>query len=180
MGVEGCGFLYARADRAAALRPNVAGWLSHEDGIGFLFNGEGHLKYDRPIKKSIDFIEGGNTNAAGFAALEAAVDLILQLGVATIHNHANAYNDALEAGLCERGFTSLRSANPAHRSGTLGVKPPAGTSVIELHHDLGASGIACAIPDGVLRFSPHWPNALAEVGLILAEVDAFFSVRDAF
>jgi len=177
MGVEGCGLLYARAERAAALRPNVAGWLSHEDGIGFLFNGEGHLRYDRPIKQSIDFVEGGNTNAAGFAALEASVDLLLGLGVQAIFAHVTAYNDALEAGLTARGFTSLRSPDPERRSGSLGVKPPAGTSVTTLHHDLNARGIACAVPDGVLRFSPHWPNPHAEVELILAEVDAILAGR---
>src|SRR5262249_35889129 len=84
MGVEGCGFLYARADRAAALRPNVAGWLSHEDAAGFLLRGEGLLRYDRPIKKSIDLIEGGNVNTAGFAGLEASLDLIQQIGVPAI------------------------------------------------------------------------------------------------
>lgn len=172
MGVEGCGMLYASAERAAALRPNVAGWLSHEDGIGFLFHGEGHLRYDRPIRRSIDMVEGGNTGAVGFAALEASVDLIQQIGVAAIFAHVTAYGDALEAGLVSRGFTSLRSPDPARRSGSLCVKPPEGRSVVAVHHDLMERGIACAVPDGVLRFSPHWPNALSEVPVILAEVDA--------
>ncbi len=175
MGVEGCGFLYARPERAAALRPSVAGWLSHEDGIAFLFQGEGHLRYDRPLKKSIDFIEGGNTNAAGFAALEASIDLIDQIGVDRIFAHVTQYNDALESGLLARGFTSLRATDPPARSGSLCVRPPEGASVIDLHHALNDRGIACAIPDGKLRFSPHWPNALSEVDVILTEIDAITS-----
>ena len=177
MGVEGCGFVYAHPERAAALRPHVAGWLSHEDGIGFLFNGEGHLRHDRPIRKTIDFIEGGNTNAAGFAGLEAAVDLIAQIGVESIFAHVTAYDDALERGLLARGFTSLRSADPARRSGSLCVRPPGGASVLDLHHTLNERGIACAVPDGNLRFSPHWPNALSEVDVILGEVDAISGAR---
>ena len=179
MGVEGCGFVYAHPERAKALRPAVAGWLSHEDGIGFLFHGEGHLRYDRPIKPTIDFIEGGNTNAAGFAALEASIDLIQQIGVPTIFSHVQVYNDALERALLDRGFTSLRSPEPARRSGTLGVKPPPGYSVLELHHDLNERGIACAVPDGVLRFSPHWPNAHAEVGVIVGHVEEILAKRHA-
>lgn len=177
MGVEGCGFVYARPERAAALRPAVAGWLSHEDGIGFLFHGEGHLRYDRPIKPTIDFLEGGNTNAAGFAALEASIDLIQQLGVPAIFAHAQAYNDALERALLDRGFTSLRSPDLARRSGTLGVKAPPGVSVIDVHHDLHERGVACAVPDGVLRFSPHWPNALTEVPVILGHIDEILASR---
>src|SRR5690606_16066073 len=33
MGLEGAAFLYVRPDRAAALVPRVAGWLSHEDPL---------------------------------------------------------------------------------------------------------------------------------------------------
>ena len=179
MGVEGCGLLYAAPTRAPALRPHVAGWLSHEDGIGFLFNGEGHLRYDRPIKPTIDFIEGGNTNTAGFAALEASVDLLLQLGVESIFTHVNLYNDALETALLHRGFTSLRSKDPDHRSGSLCVKAPPGVSVLDIYRDLHARGIACATPDGNLRFSPHWPNALAEVEVIVTEIDTILAARHA-
>ncbi|MBI4956314.1 MAG: aminotransferase class V-fold PLP-dependent enzyme [Myxococcales bacterium] len=172
MGLEGAGFLYARPECAAALRPVVAGWLSHEDALGFLFRGPGLLRYDRPLRQSIDFVESGNTNGVGFAALEASLDLLLELGVPAIHAHVSTYLDALEAGLVERGFRSLRSAEPAGRSGALGVTPPAGTSVVDLHAALVERGIACAVPDGVLRFSPHWPNALDEVPVVLAAVDA--------
>src|SRR6185369_9998242 len=42
MGLPGAGFLYAAPGRVEALRPHVAGWLSHEDGLDFLFRGPGH------------------------------------------------------------------------------------------------------------------------------------------
>src|SRR6185369_4856210 len=35
MGLEGAGFLYVSPKRIEALRPHVAGWLSHEDAIAF-------------------------------------------------------------------------------------------------------------------------------------------------
>ena len=171
MGLEGAGFLYASPERAAALRPSVAGWLSHDDGLGFLFEGPGLLRYDRPLRRTIDFVECGNYNTAGLAALEASVDLLLGLGVRAIFDHVGAYHDALEPGLRERGFTSLRAIDPARRSGILGVLPPDGVGVVALQRALGARGISCSIPDGVLRLSPHWPNALDEVEQVLATLD---------
>ncbi|XXY54657.1 aminotransferase class V-fold PLP-dependent enzyme [Sorangium sp. So ce269] len=171
MGVEGTGFLYIRRERLPALRPAVAGWLSHEDGVSFLLRGPGHLRYDRPIRQRADFVEGGNLNAAGYAGLEAAVDLILQIGVERIHEHANRFLDPLEEALRERGWESLRAADPALRGCALGVRPPGGASVVELHRELTHLGIACAIPDGVLRFSPHWPNALDEWEQVLLSTD---------
>ncbi|WP_433930774.1 aminotransferase class V-fold PLP-dependent enzyme [Sorangium cellulosum] len=171
MGLEGTGFLYIRRERLPALRPAVAGWLSHEDGVSFLLQGPGHLRYDRPIRQRADFVEGGNLNAAGYAGLDAAVDLILQIGVERIHEHANRFLDPLEEALRERGWESLRAEDPALRGCALGVRPPGGASVVELHRELTHLGIACAIPDGVLRFSPHWPNALDEWEQVLLSTD---------
>jgi len=171
MGLEGTGFLYVRADRVARLRPHVAGWLGHEGGLAFLLEGPGHLRYDRPIKRSVTFVEGGATNVVGYAALEASVDLIASLGVDAIFAHVSAYLDALEPALVERGCRSLRVAEPEGRSCILGVLPPDGVDVIALQKALSARGIATTTPDGVLRFAPHWPNHADEIPLILAALD---------
>jgi cysteine desulfurase / selenocysteine lyase len=171
MGLEGAGFLYIHPHRVVALRPSIAGWLSHEEGLRFLFEGPGHLRHDRPIKKCADFLEAGNGNTAGLAGLEAALDLILEIGVPAIFEHVNRYHDALEAGLVERGFVSLRAKDPRRRSGILSVVVPEGISVVELQRELGVRGVSCALPDGVLRFTPHWPNHPEEIPVVLGAVD---------
>jgi selenocysteine lyase/cysteine desulfurase len=173
MSPEGAGFLYIHPDRVAALRRSVAGWRSHEEAFRFLLEGPGHLRYDRPIRKGADFLEGGNCNVLGFAALEAALDLILDIGVPGIYEHVNRYLDTLEAGLVDRGFSSLRARDPGRRSCILSVlpKPGSGLGVVDLHHELEARGIACATPDGVLRFTPHWPNHEDEIPAVLAAMD---------
>ncbi len=171
MAVEGAGFLYVRQERAAALRPHVAGWLSHEEPIDFLVRGSGHLRYDRPIRRRADLVEAGGYNALGHAALGAGIRVILGLSVEAIHAHVNRYNDRLEAGLVQRGFASLRTSQAAGRSTILSVQPPEGRDAVELQARLGAQGIAASLPDGNLRFAPHWPNDTAEIDLIFAAVD---------
>ena len=171
MGLEGAGMLYVNPDRIASLRPYVAGWLSHEDPVGFLLRGPGLLTYDRPIRRRADLFEGGNVNTAGLAGLEASLDLILQLGVPAIFAHVNHILDALEPALVERGFRSLRSPDPRQRSCTLSVLAPEGLSVVDLARELGVRGVACSTPDGVLRFSPHWPNHVGQVGTVLGALD---------
>lgn len=179
MGLEGAGFLYVHPSRVSELRPTTAGWLSHEDGLGFLFDGPGHLRYDRPIKRRVEFLEGGNYNTAGLAGLEASLDLIQQIGVPAIHEHVNRYIDTLEAGLCARGFQSLRARDVRYRSCTLGLLPPPGVSVVDLQRELGDRGVVCALPDGVLRFTPHWPNNLSEIPFVLESVDQVLSILHA-
>ncbi|MEM6292046.1 MAG: aminotransferase class V-fold PLP-dependent enzyme [Myxococcota bacterium] len=172
MGLEGTGFVYVRDTWAKKLRPRLAGWLSHEDGLGFLFDGPGHLRYDRPIKKNASMAEGGAYNTAGFAALGASVGLIESLGIDAIYAHIQAYHDALEPKLVELGLVSRRSPSPGERSGILAFDVPAQHRVTTLPERLLARGVAVTIPDGCLRFSPHWPNALDEVDRVVEAVEA--------
>ncbi|MGI5844912.1 MAG: aminotransferase class V-fold PLP-dependent enzyme [Candidatus Xenobium sp.] len=168
MGMEGSGFLYVSPEWVGKLRPRMAGWLSHEDPLGFLSPGGACLDYQRPIRKRADFLEPGTGNLLGHVALEASVALIEELGVPAIHAHVNSYLDALEQGLGRYGFASLRSAR---RSGILSVLPPSGWSLGDIHRGLARRGIICSTPDGFLRFAPHWPNHRDEVPFVLAAVD---------
>lgn len=178
MGTEGAGFLYVRPERVGALVPRVAGWLSHEEPVRFLLEGAGHLRYDRPIRKQSDFIEGGNVPTASFAALDASLSLIEQLSVSAVFDHVQRYLDALEPALVERGFLSARTRFQEGRSGSLCLRPPTGVALEPLHRALVRERVACAMPDGWLRFSPHWPNALAEIPAVLSAVDrALASVK---
>jgi selenocysteine lyase/cysteine desulfurase len=171
MGLEGVGFLYVRSECARALQPRTIGWLSHEDADGFLWRGAGHLRYDRPLRRDARVFEGGSANVIGQAALGASLQLIQALGIEPIFAHVQRWHDTLEPALLERGFESLRSRFAQGRSGTLSVRPPSGADAIVLHRALTDAGIACALPDGILRFSPHWPNAIDEVPLIVSQLD---------
>lgn len=172
MGTEGCGFIAVHPDRIGQLVPRVAAWLSHEDGLGFLFEGAGQLRYDRPIRKRADFVELGAPNTLGFAALEAGAAPLADLGVAQVHAHAQAFIDGMESGLLQRGFHSQRAPLAAARSGILSLQAPAGVDPVALQLALSARGISCALPDGWLRLAPHWPNSLDQIGPLLAAVDA--------
>jgi selenocysteine lyase/cysteine desulfurase len=170
MGPEGAGFLYVHPDRAAALRPVLTGWLSHQDAADFLFE-SGKLRYDKPFRPTADALEAGAPNTIGYAGLEAAVDTLAQLGIPAIAAHVAAYLAPLEAGLVALGFESARLPDAGRRSGILSVRVPSDVTLPALASELGARGLAISTPDGHLRFAPHWPNALDEVPEVLAAVD---------
>ena len=171
MGLEGAGYLYVRPELGRSLEPRTAGWLSHEDGTGFLSDGPGQLRYDRPIQVAPRFLETSSSSVAAFAAMGAGLVPILELGVQRIHAHVNAYLDDLERGLEERGLESFRAREPARRSGILSVGVPKGVSAPELASALRESGVHCTTPDGLLRFAPHFPNAFSEVPRVLDALD---------
>ncbi|MEM7447558.1 MAG: aminotransferase class V-fold PLP-dependent enzyme [Myxococcota bacterium] len=173
MGLMGSGFLYVDPSRISELQPRIAGWLSHEEPLRFLSE-RNQLHHDRPIRKRTDFIEQGAVGVCAFAALEAAVALIAQLGVDAIYAHAQEYLDALEPQLESLGFTSLRSKESELRSTSLCLRPPAGTEAAELVQALWADGdgVAAASPDGQLRLAPHFPNSLEELPLVVDALHA--------
>ena len=172
MGIEGAGFLYVRRARQAELRPALAGWLSHDDPVSFLTEGrEGLLRYDRPLRTRADVFEASSSASASFAAMGAAVDTLLELGVEPVYAHVTAWCDRLEPELRARGFEVLRAREGSGRSGILSARPPARVDARRLRDALAAAGVAVAIPDGLVRFSPHWPSSLSEVDVVAEALD---------
>lgn len=172
MGTEGCGFLAVHPDRVAALVPRLAGWLSVEDPLSFLFSGAQTMHYRKAVRRRADQVEVGAPNALGLAALEAGLAPLLDLGPARIFAHIQAIHDALEGPLVDRGFLSRRPPDPSARSGVLSFLPPATLDLPRFVALLGEHGVSASLPDGRLRLSPHWPNGLDQVPLVLAAVDA--------
>ena len=173
MGIEGCGFVYINERVFKSMSPQTAGWLSHENGLSFLFDGPNLLQYNRPIKRNASVVEHGAMNAIGFAALAASVEDIMRLGVTNIYRHVQQYHDGLEEICVSHGFTSVRATCPDQRSGILSFKHRKLQITSRLADLFLNRGISCSTPDGYLRFSPHWPNGLnelEEINQILAEI----------
>jgi len=171
MGPEGIGGFYAAPAAAERFDPNVAAWLSHQQAFAFLTDGCGQLRYDRALVEGARMVESGTPNTLAAAGLEASIEAIASLGIAAIFNHLQAWHDRAEPGLLARGFQSARMADPGGRSGILSVRPSDPDSAPYWAARLAEHGIACASPDGWLRFSPHWPNALDEIEILFAAID---------
>lgn len=172
LGSDGAGVLYIKADHMAQLTPAFAGAFSHVEAE-LLFAQAGQLRYDRALRNEARVFEGGMLSSISLSALAASLPILLELGIDRIYAHVNQYLDALELGLRERGFRSLRAPDQARRSCTLGVLPRAESnwSASRFATELTARGIVCSGPDGVLRFAPHFANGLAEVSHVLSALD---------
>lgn len=172
MGVEGCGYLYVSPECQSDLHRHWAGWLSHENAVSFLFEGAGHLHYDRPLRQDCQFLEIGSSATVAQVALEASLSLILDLGVGNIFAHVQQYLDQLEPALAFLGWESLRHRSA--RSGSLCLRPVAGTDLARWAARLDERGVRLSTPDGCLRLAPHWPNSCEEIPRV---VEAFQDVQ---
>ncbi|MEZ4434587.1 MAG: aminotransferase class V-fold PLP-dependent enzyme [bacterium] len=168
MGLEGAGFAWARPDAARELVPRVAGWMSHQDPTDFLF-APGKLRYDKPIRTRLDFLEGGAQNAIGYAGLEAAVHAIEQIGLEAITAHITHWHDHLEPALIDRGFTSRRAPDKARRSAILSALPP--TSPPRPSPTPSPPRRRRHHPRRPPPLLPHWPNPQREIPEVIAALD---------
>jgi len=171
LGPEGVGFMYIKPARARVLLPRSAGWLGYDDSTRFLFSGPGELRYDRAPKRGPQMFEGSSSSTLGFAALDAAIEPLLSLTPDVIFEHVQRYHDALEPGVQARGLRSLRASAPERRSGILSFQPPKSLSAGDIVAGLRTRGVFASMPDGLLRFAPHFPNRLSEIETVLAALD---------
>lgn len=171
MGIDGLALAYASPQARERLVPLTAGWLSTENAVDFLFGPQDLLRYDRPLRRSLDWMEGGVQTTAAFAALAASLDILHELTPSAIFAHIQRWHDLAEPELIERGFRSARTSATAGRSGILSLRPPAGVDVAALSAALLERGVGVSTPDGWLRMSPHWPNHTDQVAPMLRAVD---------
>jgi cysteine desulfurase / selenocysteine lyase len=120
--------------------------------------------------------EPSSQNVVGFVAMEASLDILLELGVSSIFAHVQGYLNELETAVVARGFESLRPAELGQRSGILSFRVGPALDPVRLHRSLLQSGIACSLPDGLLRFAPHFPNSRQEVPWIAEAIDEAMAI----
>ena len=141
----------------------MVSWLSQEAPATFLFMGSDQMDYHKPIRKDPTRYEMGTTNNIGYAGMEAALALILEVGPKVISQKVLALAERARTGLERLG---LKPATHACQSGNVCVALPS-EQLLEYARLLEERGIAIATPDGYLRASPHFYNDENDIDLYL-------------
>lgn len=163
-GQESCTTLYVREGLRDRLPARFGGWWNmkaDESGGGFL--GEKLELYSSARR-----YEPGSLPTAQIAGLEAAIDLLREIGAGTVLGRILELVQTLRDGLARRGWRIV-SPEPL-RSGILAAAPPGGDARA-MAKALEKRGIIVAPREGAVRFSPHVGNDLPEVSRILAAID---------
>jgi selenocysteine lyase/cysteine desulfurase len=163
LGPIGAGFLYVRRELLQALHPAMAGWRSIVDR-------DDYFKYDSPLRKSGERFEPGSPNFAGLLGMEAAIELLLSVGMEEIEARILALTDYLIAGLRDRGCTIATPIDHrSERSGIVSFRHPDLTSA-ELCERLHAANVIVSMRGDLIRISPHFYNAEQDLDRLLAKL----------
>ena len=165
LGPIGAAFLFVRRHLLPKLDPVMTGWRAVVDR-------DDYFCYDSPLREGGERFEPGSLNSAGLFGLEAAIELLLSVGLAAIEARILALNDYLVARLqaCDCTVTTPL----AHRRERSGI--------ICFHHTrvepavlakrLHAAAVLVSLRGDVIRVSPHFYNTEEDLDRLLEVLTA--------
>ena len=160
LGPIGAGFLYIRHDLLSQLEPVMTGWRAVVDR-------DDYFCYDSPLREGGERFEPGSLNAVGLVGMEAAIELLLSIGLDEIEARILALTDLLIAGLEARGCTITSPVTTRReRSGIVCFRHPFIPSAA-LMEQFQRAGILVSLRGDVIRVSPHFYNDEADLESLL-------------
>ena len=156
----GAGICYLRPEVWERLDPPFVGWKSTEDAVAFDAT-------TIPLASSARRLEYSTPAYAAGAALKAAVDYVLDLGVGNVLEHDLALAAELREGLARLGAELLTPAEDDRRAGIVIARFP-GRDGAELASALAEAGVIVSPRLGAVRFSCHHFNDSSDIARALA------------
>ena len=155
---EGTGIFYCRREHIKTLRLHQFGWHMTTTPHA----------YDDPrwrAASSARRFECGSLNHLGFIALAAAVDLLNEAGLESIHLEIEKKVSYLIDNLDKKMFKLITPRASGQRGGILTVRADADNQALFSH--LSAHGVLCAKRAGGIRLSPHFYTPQATLDRVL-------------
>ncbi len=165
LGPGASGLLYVRQELQEELQPAVLGW--HNVRCPDFVAQESLV-----FRPDAGRYEAGTANLLGVVGLKAALDLLLEIGGASIQTELLRQRAWLVPALQAKGWTVLQAeAPPANASALISLHRP-GTDLTAVHEKLQAAGLITSLRSDrqgrkYLRLSPHYYNTDAELHRLL-------------
>lgn len=157
---NGIGFMYVDPEVRRWLQPNVIGWRSHKT-----WRDVDHLHHGKPeFKESAERYEAGGVSSALLYAMEASVDMMLEIGPERIEGRVLGLADAVR--------DILRGAGAEVQDGATPIVAGRfeGRDVSQIARDLKERRVIVAARKGHLRVSPHFYNTESDLDRFAREL----------
>jgi selenocysteine lyase/cysteine desulfurase len=159
----GSGFVYVRRELVRELKPAITGWMAFEGTDDF----SRLTQYNDTLRGDARRFELITLPYQDFAGMNASLELLLGLGIASIESHLRSLQEPVIAWAARSG---ARVVSPTGRrgSGILCVAPP---NVGEAFRALKAAHIVCSLREGAIRISPHAYNTREEMEQVVEALE---------
>jgi selenocysteine lyase/cysteine desulfurase len=159
MAPIGTGIFYCRKDLIGALEPPNVGYHSVDKS-------EDHMDYDLTYRPNAGRFEEALVNFPGIWGLEAAVDILLELGSDRVEQQLLNLTGHAAEGLRKLGYTIISPFGENERSGILSFNHQKidGEKIAEL---MAEAKVDLAVRGGALRISPTYYNDKSDIDRFL-------------
>lgn len=154
MSAQGGGFLYCRREIMDDLRPGA------DVGASSVVDPFNYLDYNFTFPPNASRFHTGTQNWLGIVALNAALELLLDVGIERVSQQILTLTAALIDDLAERGYRLVSSIVPEQRSGIVVAQIPDADGLCTR---LAEAGLIVTSRGTGLRVAPHFYNTPAEV-----------------
>lgn len=160
LGPLGAALLYVRRERQAQLHPSLIGWAS---GPCPGFVARDHLQLWPTARR----YEPGSLNVVGLVGLQAALRLLLDIGLATIEDRVLTLSRLLTEELRTKGYHLAGPVSATGRSGVVSFAS-ATRNAADIHARLTQAGIVSSLrqtrdEQHYVRLAPHFYNTETEL-----------------
>ena len=156
---EGAAIFYCADEKRERLINTNVGWAS-------VVNPRDFLNYDLTQKPDATRFEEGSYNSVGLYGLNAAIELLLEVGISTIETHILQLTTGLIEGLESKGYRVITPKANSERAGIVVFESDQYTPA-ELYELLHEQKIITAERGSGLRVSPHFYNTGSEITHLL-------------
>ena len=159
LGPEGCGLLYVSQEWQDRIEPVEFGWT----------NIAGYNDYacrDMALRPDAGRYECGTLNTISIYGLRAAIDLLLEVGIAQVGAAVLASADRLAAGAAAKGYEIMAQRTPETGSGIVAIRKPGQDSRMTVS-ELRRNQITAAPRQGWARLSPHFYVSAKEIERVI-------------
>lgn len=161
LGPCGAGVFYVRKDWQEKLRPTVLGW-NNVRCPGFVASEK------MEFRSGAHRYEAGSYNWLGMVGMKAAMDLLLEIGVAEIGQELLRKRNVMVSGLLARGFEVLEPGMAKKNASGIVSFRRGHEDMAPLHASLESKGVITSLRvnrAGVkwIRLSPHFYNTDADL-----------------
>jgi selenocysteine lyase/cysteine desulfurase len=162
----GAGFVYVRRDLVQQLQPHDVSWLAVRGSDDFTRLTDYDLTW-RDDARKFEFI---TLPYQEFAAMNATLELIQELGAANVAAYSQSLADRIVEWACARSdVTLVTPSKPGQYASVVSVRP---SDAAAASARLSAAGVVHSFREGGIRLSPYFYNTVEEIDRALAIIGA--------
>jgi len=151
MSPKGTGFVYVSENLQGQIKQSHLGWLSVENPFDF-------HNYDQTLDKTAQRYELATPNQIGIYGMNAAIKLLLEVGIARISKHLTNITGFLREELETSGYEILTPFEDRERGSIVLFSAGDPDKNQQIFKALLKKGITISYREGNLRVSPHFYN----------------------